>query len=286
MTTEEQRNRLRRLRLLQRLAEAHPNPRGEFGLLARLRTDPELTPTVARVRQSLRYLAGHNLVALITLEGTDWLAGRITDQGRTWLNTPADAGLAIYSPQEKPEPAAKTTRGRISSVKTLPTEVKAWLDQELVRRHFTGYVDLAELLASQGYEISKSALGRYGKRFKAEQDQLRQSIEMAKAFAEVVGDDGAALNQTLTALAQQELMSVIREGRYDDADIKLPALIQSIAQLNRQNIATLKFQIAEAARTQALKEAASAVEEAARQQGLTAEQAEFWRTRVLGVGSG
>jgi len=106
---------------------------------------------------------------------------------------------------------------------------------------------------------------------------------MAKAFAEVVGDDGAAMNQTLTALAQQELMAVIREGTYID-EIKLPDLVRSIASLNRSDINTRKFQIEQAARYKALDEAANAVEKAAiEQKGLSAEQAQFWRQQVLGI---
>ncbi len=275
-------DRLRRLRVLQALSYSAPNPMGEIAILNAVRVDPELSPTIERVRKSLCYLSDVAFVELITLDDTDWLAGRITDMGLEFLTAESVAiNVDVYHPSEKPE-AAVGSRGRISSVKKLPPEVKAWLDQELVRRQFTGYIPLAELLAEQGYEISKSALGRYGKKFKEEQKNLKQSIEMAKAFAEVVGDDGAALNQTLTVLAQQELMSVIREGKYDDS-IKLPALIRSVASLNRSDINTRKFQIEQAARNKALNDAADAVEKAAQQKGLTQEQAQFWREQVLGV---
>ncbi len=235
------------------------------------------------MRRSLRYLEDVGFVELITVDGNDWLAGRVTELGTGFLDNDAPSDHDIYCPADKPEPAPASLRGgRVSSVKKLPSDAKAWLDQELVRRNFTGYIELAALLAEQGYEISKSALGRYGKRFQAEQVRLRESIEMAKAFAEVVGDDGAAMNQTLTALAQQELMTVIRAGKYDD-DIKLPALIRSISSLNRSDINTRKFQIEQAARSKALNEAADAVEHAAQQKGLNKEQAQFWREQVLGV---
>jgi|GEM_PF-1930597 len=241
-------DKLRRLRILQRLAQCEPAPMGEVGLLQHLTHDPTLRPTLERVRRSLRYLNQVGLVSLIELPDVEWLAGQVTAAGLAWLADPADAGLDIYSPGEHPEPAALTNRrGRVSSVETLPPEIKAWLDQELVRLGFRDYDGLGQALKEQGWRVSRSALGRYGKRFKEEQKQLKQSIEMAKAFAEVVGDDGAAMNQTLTALAQQELMSVIREGRYD-AQIKLPALMQSIAQLNRSDVNTRKFQIEKAAK--------------------------------------
>lgn len=283
MSNEEHRNRLRHLRVLQALDRVYPNPMGEVAILNTVRVDAALSPDIDKVRQSLQYLSEVQLVELISVPDADWLAGRITTIGNDWLATPeAPDVYDVYHPCAQPEPATKTRHGRVSSVGTLPVEIKAWLDQELVRRQFTGYIELAELLAEQGYTIGKSSLGRYGKKFKEEQKALKQSIEMAKAFAEVVGDDSAAMNTTLTVLAQQELMAIVREGRYDDG-IKLPALVQSIAQLNRSDINTRKFQIEQAARRQALDDAADAVEQAATQQGLSQKQAQFWREKVLGV---
>lgn len=275
---------LRRLRVLQVLQRAQPNPMGEAAVLNAVRVDPELSPTLENIRDAMRYLGEVGFSQNLFVVDSDWLAGRITDAGIHFLEDPSpDDSVDIYNTTEKPEPASLyKVGGRVSSITVLPTEVKAWLDQELVRRQFTGYLELESLLAEQGYEISKSALGRYGKKFKEEQKQLKQSIDMAKAFAEVVGDDGAAMNQTLTVLAQQELMSIIRDGKYDD-EIKLPALVRSISSLNRSDINTRKFQIEQAARKKALAEAADAVEQAAHEQGLTQDQAQFWRGKVLGV---
>lgn len=276
-------DKLRRLRVLQRLAFVAPNPMGEMALLRELQADRELNPTVERVRKCIEYLSGWQLVQVVRVKDSGWLAAQITDMGKNWLADPLDRGFSIYSPGQLPEPAADNHRGRVSSIDVLPVEVKAWLDQELVTRNFTDYRAIAGLLAQRGYEISKSAVGRYGKKFKKEQQELKQSIEMAKAFAEVVGDDGAAMNQTLTALAQQELMAVIREGTYID-EIKLPDLVRSIASLNRSDINTRKFQIEQQARAKALNDAANAVEKAAiEQKGLTEDQAQFWRQQVLGV---
>lgn len=275
-------DKLRRLRILQRLGQVAPNPMGELSVLDSLRVDPELQPDIDRVRGSFAYLEKHGLVELITVDGTDWQAAKITFYGGQWLEAPGDFKLAIYSPGELPETVNTNHRGRVSSIETLPTETKAWLDQELVKRSFAGYTELADLLATRGYELSRSALGRYGKKFKEEQHQLKQSIEMAKAFAQVIGDDGAAMNQTLTALAQQELMTVIREAKYSDA-IKLPELVRSIASLNRSDINTRKYQIVQVARKAALSDAADAVEQAAHEKGMDEEYAQYLRKRILGV---
>ncbi|HHO59900.1 MAG TPA: DUF3486 family protein [Thiotrichales bacterium] len=280
--TATHKDKLRRLRVLQRLGQVSPNPMGEMAMLESLHTDPELHPDIERVRQTYCYLEEKGLVSIVTVPDVDWMAASLSFYGQQWLESPGDFAMEIYSPGELPEPVNTNHRGRVSSIETLPTETKAWLDQELVRRGFSGYSELAEMLASRGYELSRSALGRYGKKFKDEQKQLKQSIEMAKAFAEVIGDDGAAMNQTLTALMQQELMTVIRNGQYDE-EIKLPELARSIASLNRSDINTRKYQIEQAARKQAIADAADAVEQAAIEKGMDSHAVDFWRKRVLGV---
>ncbi|WP_126456719.1 DUF3486 family protein [Sulfuriflexus mobilis] len=284
MATDKHIMHLRRLRVLQALSRATPDPVGQSLILQAVQTDPELSPTIERVQSSLTYLARVGFVDVITIDGSYWMAGRITEAGHAWLNADVqDDQLEIYHPATLPAPAPVEKRGRLSTVVTLPPEVKAWLDQELMRRNFTGYIELSDLLEEQGYEISKSAVGRYGKRFKEEQKQLKQTIEMARAISEVYGDDGADMNQAITALMQQEVMAIIRDKTYSE-EIKLPQLIQGVAQLNKSSLATIKFQIEQKARKQALDDAAELfTPEAAAQQGLNAEQAQFWREQVLGV---
>lgn len=273
-------DKVRRLRVLQRLAFVTPNPMGELALLRELQTDSELSPTIERVRKCIEYLSKWDLVQVIRVPGSDWIAAQISDIGLGWLHEGRDRGFDVYCPGELPEPVNNNRRGRVSSVDMLPSDVKAWLDQELVTRNFSNYRQVAKMLASRGYEISKSAVGRYGMKFKDEQKDLRRSIEMAKAFAEVVGDDGAAMNSTLTALAQQELMAVMREKTYIE-EIKLPDLVRSIASLNRADINTRKYQIEQAAREKALIDATNMMAKSARQNGVTDDTIDQIRRDVL-----
>jgi hypothetical protein len=281
--------KLRRLRILQAIARnGLAEPMTEGTILSYAREDPELSPTKTRVRKALVWLEQAGLVHLDRyksgLFSQLWLAS-LTDAGRQWLQARqiSDPHDGIYHPSELLVAAPDNRRGRVSSVEVLPTEIKSWLDQQLVERRFTGYSDLAQALSRQGFHISRSALGRYGKRYKDEIKQLRQSIEMAKGFADVVGDDGAAMNQTLTALTQQTLMQIVREGKYD-ADIKLPALVQAISQLNRADVNTRKFQIQQKARREALAEAAAKAEEGLHKQGMSTEAIDAIKRDILGIG--
>jgi len=291
MVSEYELNKLRRLRVLQILKRVTPDPMGELALLSALKADKELSPTVERVRQSLSYLHFVGFIELLKVPDSGWMAGVISDTGQLFLedNTGDNkddrlfVGIdgkppEIYLPADKPQAVDDNYRGRVSAIEMLPIEVKSWLDQELIRLNFTSYRDLAGNLKEQGYKISKSSVGRYGKRFKAQQKHLRESIRQAKMLAEEVGGDGAAMNQALTALAQDKLMGILHDEAFDDF-IKLPDLVRSIASLNRSDINTRKFQIVQQAKEQAAKDAVKSMIK----QGVNQEAIDQIKNDILGI---
>jgi hypothetical protein len=75
---------------------------------------------------------------------------------------------------------------RLSSIKTLPPEVRSALDSCLAEGNLT--LDaLVSFLEQHGYTISRSALGRYRKDFEEVAVKLRESREIAAAFARELG---------------------------------------------------------------------------------------------------
>ena len=60
-----------------------------------------------------------------------------------------------------------------SKILTLPDNVKADLNNRLISGGFAGYEALSEWLISEGYEISKSALHRYGTEFEQRLGAIR-----------------------------------------------------------------------------------------------------------------
>lgn len=97
------RNRLRRLRLLQSLYLAYPDPLGEGLLLEFAKEDPELNPGQNQVRRSLQYLhdigfaeilsktspdGGELWVAKATPAGVDYLEG--DDPGLPGIRHPSE----------------------------------------------------------------------------------------------------------------------------------------------------------------------------------------------------
>jgi hypothetical protein len=86
----------------------------------------------------------------------------------------------------------------------LPPELRGALDAKIVERGFAGYVDLSEWLASQGYEIGKSALHAHGQDMKLQRrmDAVKAATAAALAMDEAVRDDAGALSNALLTQMQ------------------------------------------------------------------------------------
>ncbi|MES9873140.1 MAG: phage protein Gp27 family protein [Candidatus Sedimenticola sp. 6PFRAG7] len=279
--TSDHRDKLRRLRVLQQLQQNHPNPMGEKALLNALRADPDLASTLELVRGTLRYLYDYNLIKLLSVPKTDWLAGRITDDGLRWLESDNQANYAIYTLGDLPEPANDNRHGRVSSVETLPAEVKAWLDQELVRLGFRNYTDLTKALTAQGYQISRSAIGRYGKSLKTRTKQYKEKAAVIRSLGDVFGDDAPAIMQGAMGSALTAVMDAIQEGEYSAGKETLSKLVSVLPKLGQGFRNAERHKIEQETRRKTVEEAANQVEEVARAQGLDDDQARFWRDKFL-----
>ncbi len=274
-------NKLRRLRVLQRLQQVAPNPMGELALLNWLRFDPELDPTIELIRETVQYLAEQQLVELLEVEGVDWIAAQLTVHGDGWLNNPEDLGLEIYNPGELPEPADDNYNGRVSSIEKLPPEVRAWLDQELVRLGFSNYTELTKSLNEQGWTISRSALGRYGKNYKEQVKQQRERADAIRNLAEVYQDDAPGIMTGAMGISLTAVMDAIQDGEYDYSKDTLSSLVSTLPRIGKGFRDAEKHKIEKEARRKTIEEAAQVVEETARAQGLDDEWATALREKFL-----
>ena len=111
--------------------------------------------------------------------------------------------------------------GRSSSITTLPPETRADLDKRLAEGRFT-LDSLVDFLADQGHAISRSALGRYSKKFDDVAAKLRESREVASAFAQELG---AVPNDEMGQMLVEMVHTLVFKaslGQSDkkDADVK------------------------------------------------------------------
>lgn len=138
-----------------------------------------------------------------------------------------------------------------SKVEQMPAEVKAWLDRALVDNNFGQYEALAAELKERGFDISKSALNRYGQTFESKLHALKMASEQAKAIVEATPDDEGAVSDALMRLVQERLFNLLlaEEGKVD-----LPKAAKAIAELAKATIAQKKFSIEQNTRKKLLAE--------------------------------
>ncbi len=174
----------------------------------------------------------------------------------------------------------------------LPSEIRAWLDQELAARGFGGYEEVTGLLngklAEHGMELSLSmpTVGRYGLDLKRKIERIRAATAAATAIASAAPDDEAQQSAAVTSLLSTEMFERLLELEDSHAEADPVDRIELIskaarahADLTRASIAQRKW--AAEVRRQTLAEVAERVDAAAQARGLSAEDARFWREQVL-----
>lgn len=162
----------------------------------------------------------------------------------------------------------------------LPRAVKEWLDRALVDGNFSGYRALQEELSARGFDISKSALQRYGQSFERRLDALKLASEQARVMVQAAPDEEGAVNEALTRLVQEKLFGALMELEVDPAKLNLASAAKAVAELGKATVVQKKW-AAEVRR--ALDDAADNIAKEARAQGMDEDQVMFWREKVLGV---
>lgn len=178
--------------------------------------------------------------------------------------------------------------GYQSTVSALPDAVRGALDKQLVTRNFTGYQALEDWLRAEGYEISKSAIHRYGQKIERRMAAIKASTEAAKFITEAAGDDQDARSEAVIALVQTEMFdSIIAIQEADDEELSaedrlglMSKAAKNIATLTRASLAQKEFK----AKVQAkAAEAAEKVAKLARKGGMSAATVDEIKRSILGI---
>jgi hypothetical protein len=174
---------------------------------------------------------------------------------------------------------------RRSSVTQLPPEVKDWLDRSLVDGGFAGYQALAAELQGRGYDISKSALHRYGQSFEEKVERLKTATEQARAVVAASPDDAGHMGEALTRLVQTQTFDLLLKLDVENIDpesINLAAVGKMVADLNKASVAQKQWAAKVREKADA---AAEEVTKIAKSGGLSDEAAALIREKVLGIAS-
>ena len=168
-----------------------------------------------------------------------------------------------------------------SKVHSLSSDVKAWLDRELIKRGFGDYETLESLLAVKGIQISKSSIQRYGAELEQQTLAIKASTEAAKAIVAETEDNEGAMGQSLVAMCQQQLFDLFLNAQEGEMTPKaLAQLTNAISRISRANIVQKQYAEEVKKKTHA---AADKVKELARAGGLNEEQQQAQYETILGI---
>ncbi|WP_369951974.1 DUF3486 family protein [Ralstonia syzygii] len=177
---------------------------------------------------------------------------------------------------------------RRSSIDGLPDDVRRWLERALADSNFSGYQALEAMLREQGYQISKSAIHRYGQKIERRFAAIKASTEAARMLTEGAADDQDARSEAVIALVQTELFdSIVNLQEANDEELEpaeriglLSNAAKNIATLARASVNQKRFRQEVQARAEA---AAANVEKIAKKGGLSAESVDALRREILGI---
>lgn len=140
------------------------------------------------------------------------------------------------------------------------------------------YDDIVAWLKTKGYEISRSAVGRYGKDFLTRLERLSEVEQKAKAIISEVGD-ALSMEEAASKLYTQKVLEYLLE--LDDlSGQKFGSLMAAFAKL--QSSSTQRERL-KADHQKKARAAADAVKETAKKGGLSAEAIKLIEEQVLGI---
>jgi Protein of unknown function (DUF3486) len=124
-------------------------------------------------------------------------------------------------------------------VSLLTPDQRAELNRRLYEKDYSDFDSFVELLASWGYEISRSSIGRYSLTEKRKVEQYQAAAARAAAIAAALPDDGAIADAT-TKIASLAILDAIEQIDYSDTKsvANLASLAKAQASLSKAAIET------------------------------------------------
>ena len=129
-----------------------------------------------------------------------------------------------------------------SKITQLPDDVRSELERRLITGGFSDYCALADWLREQGFEISKSAIHRFGQDFESKCEAIKLATEQAKAIVATVGDDEGNMNEALIRLIQQLSFDILIKNQDADIAALLPKMGIMVAKLSKASVDQKKYQ--------------------------------------------
>ena len=164
-----------------------------------------------------------------------------------------------------------------SKIIMLPEEILSELNAKLLAGKFCDYTALAEWLQDKGFDISRSALHRYGQNFEERLAAITMATEQAKAVAEASKDDEGAMNESLIRLVQTKAFEALVDADSSESLTKMGVMVAKLSKASVDQKKWLRDMKAKAS------QAADDVGKIAKQGGMSESTAREIRQRILGI---
>ena len=125
-------------------------------------------------------------------------------------------------------------RSRIAT--ELPVELRKQLNRVLLEG--ATYDEAAAFLSGQGYDISRSSVGRYGKEFFEAYQKIVQFEDQSRALTSAT-EQGMPMEEAVGKMLLQRVMAALVDGSADI--IEVPRLISDVAKLQRSHVAMAQW---------------------------------------------
>jgi len=126
--------------------------------------------------------------------------------------------------------AVRRKHGRVRD--ELPVEIREQVDRLLIEPGNT-YDDIKAFLDEQGFDISRSAIGRYGQDFLNTYQQLKIIEDKSRVLVSEAGD-GMVLEEATAKMFSQMILEAQLSGKLDIK--KLPRIISDFARLQASSV--------------------------------------------------
>ena len=175
-----------------------------------------------------------------------------------------------------------------SSIEKLPEDVRRWLERALTENSFSGYVELENLLREKGYQISKSAIHRYGQKIERRFKAIKDSTEAARIIAEGAEDKEDKRSEALMGMLQSSLFDALVDIEEAKDDEMTPMEKFQALSFAGKNVASLiqastKLKVYQADVKRRAELAAEETEKIVIQAGLSEETADKIKQQILGI---
>ncbi|WP_037586155.1 DUF3486 family protein [Stenoxybacter acetivorans] len=127
---------------------------------------------------------------------------------------------------------------RASGINRLPENIRLAFERRLTEQGFSGYDDLTAWLTEQGYEVSRSAVHRYGQKIEKRFASIKASTEAARLIAEGAADEDDKRSAALMSMLQTELFDLLVAVNDSSSELEPLARLHEMA-VAAKNIAPL-----------------------------------------------